>query len=262
MTDLAIIILQKNEALHIRRCLERVRPLEPRQVFVVDCLSTDGSDKIAQEMGATVIYHEWPGNQATQFNWALDNLPIAASWILRLDADEYLTDDTVEKLKTWMVNDDPSVQGITLELRRVFHGMRIRHDKPKLRIPRMFRRGCARYPEAVMDEKLSVTGAVWDADWYFVDDSLMSMADWKAKHNIYAEREARMALDGAVNANKRNYYRLPPYFRAVAYFCLRYFIKGGFLDGWAGLYWNFWQGLWYRWLVDKKISEMRSRVKG
>ena len=262
MTDLAIIILQKNEALHIRRCLERVRPLEPRQVFVVDCLSTDGSDKIAQEMGATVIYHEWPGNQAAQFNWALDNLPIAASWILRLDADEYLTDDTVEKLKTWMVNDDPSVQGITLELRRVFHGMRIRHDKPKLRIPRMFRRGCARYPEAVMDEKLSVTGAVWDADWYFVDDSLMSMADWKAKHNIYAEREARMALDGAVNANKRNYYRLPPYFRAVAYFCLRYFIKGGFLDGWAGLYWNFWQGLWYRWLVDKKISEMRSRVKG
>jgi len=71
-----------------------------------------------------------------------------------------------------------------------------------------------------------------------------------------------MALNGAVNVNKRNYYRLPPYFRAVAYFCLRYFIKGGFLDGWAGLYWNFWQGLWYRWLVDKKIREMRSRVKG
>ena len=112
-----------------------------------------------------------------------------------------------------------------------------------------------------MDEKLAVTGMVWDADWYFVDDSLMSMADWKAKHHVYAEREARMALDGAVNANKRSYYRLPPYVRAFAYFCVRYFLKGGFLDGWAGFYWNFWQGLWYRWLVDKKIGEMkRGRV--
>ncbi len=160
-------------------------------------------------------------------------------------------------MKAWLEKDDAGVQGVTLELKRVFHGMRIRHDKPKLRIPRMFRRGCARYPEAVMDEKLVVTGAVWDADWYFVDDSLMSMADWKAKHHVYAEREARMALSGAVNANKRSYYRLPRYFRAFAYFCIRYFLKGGFLDGWAGLYWNFWQGLWYRCLVDKKIGEMK-----
>jgi len=107
-----------------------------------------------------------------------------------------------------------------------------------------------------------VWGGTVEFEGDFVDESLISFDDWKAKHRNYAEREARMALNGAVNVNKRNYYRLPPYFRAVAYFCLRYFIKGGFLDGWAGLYWNFWQGLWYRWLVDKKIREMRSRVKG
>ncbi len=257
MTDIAVIILQKNEALHIRRCLERLRPLEPRQVFVVDCLSTDGSDATAREMGATVVYHEWPGNQARQFNWSLDNLPLRVRWILRLDADEYLTAETIEKMKAWLARADADVQGITLELKRVFHGLRIRHDKPKLRIIRMFRRDSARYPETEMDEKLDVTGKVWDADWYFVDDSLMSMADWKAKHHVYAEREARMALSGAVNANKKIYYRLPRYFRAFAFFCLRYFIKGGFLDGWAGLYWNFWQGLWYRWLVDKKIGSLK-----
>lgn len=262
MTDLSVIILQKNEALHILRCLEKLKPLEPRQVFVVDCLSTDGSDVTAKKMGATVVYHEWPGNQATQFNWALDNLPIEAEWILRLDADEYLTDETIEKMKAWLEKDDAGVQGVTLELKRVFHGMRIRHDKPKLRIPRMFRRGRARYPETVMDEKLTVAGAVWDADWYFVDDSLMSMADWKTKHHVYAEREARMALSGAVNANKRAYYKMPRYLRAFAYFCIRYFLKGGFLDGWAGLYWNFWQGLWYRWLVDKKIGEMKRGKSG
>lgn len=98
-TDLAVIILQKNEKLHIKRCLEKLTPLAPRQIVVVDCYSTDGSDMIAAEMGATVVYRAWPGNQAAQFNWALDNLPIKASWILRLDADEYLYPETCEEVK-------------------------------------------------------------------------------------------------------------------------------------------------------------------
>ena len=76
MIDISVVILTKDEKLHIGRCLERLQDLEPRQIFVLDCFSTDGSDKTAAKMGATVVYHEWPGNQAAQFNWALDNLPI------------------------------------------------------------------------------------------------------------------------------------------------------------------------------------------
>ena len=98
-TDLAVIILQKNEALHIKRCLEKLSPLEPRQIFVVDCFSTDGSDRNAAEMGATVVQREWPGYQAAQFQWALDNLPIESSWILRLDVDAYLSDELIEENK-------------------------------------------------------------------------------------------------------------------------------------------------------------------
>ena len=66
----------------------------------MDCLSTDGSDKIAAEMGATVVQHGWPGLHAKQFNWALDNLPIKASWVLRLDADEYLYPDAIDEVKS------------------------------------------------------------------------------------------------------------------------------------------------------------------
>lgn len=96
MTDLSVIILSKNERLHIRRCLEKLAPLETRQVFVVDCFSVDGSDNIAAEMGATVVQREWPGLYAKQFNWALDNLPIQSKWVLRMDADVYLTPETIE----------------------------------------------------------------------------------------------------------------------------------------------------------------------
>ena len=48
MTDLSVIILTKNEQLHIKRCLERLLPLEPRQIFIVDCFSTDDTKSIVE----------------------------------------------------------------------------------------------------------------------------------------------------------------------------------------------------------------------
>ena len=34
--------------------------------------------------GIVLVEHEWPGLQSEQFNWALDNLPTEAKWILPL----------------------------------------------------------------------------------------------------------------------------------------------------------------------------------
>ena len=44
MSDIAVIILTKDEKMHIGRCLERIAALSPRQVLVVDCFSTGGVD--------------------------------------------------------------------------------------------------------------------------------------------------------------------------------------------------------------------------
>ena len=104
----------------------------------------------------------------------------------------------------------------------------------------------------------------------FYDDNLNTFEWWQEKHRGYAKREAADAIDlysrmlkgmadgevgDSVAAKKKMaYYRLPPYFRAVLYFCIRYFLKLGFLDGRVGWRWHFWQGLWYRWIVDMEIS--------
>ena len=52
-------------------------------------------------------------------------------------------------------------------------------------------------------------------------------------------------------------YKMPRYLRAFIYFAIRYFLKGGILDGYGGWMWNFWQGLWYRWIVDLEIGRLR-----
>lgn len=270
MTDLSVVILAKNEKLHIRRCLENLAPLEARQIFVVDCFSTDGSDKIAAEMGATVVQHEWSGLYAKQFNWALDNLPIKTSWVLRLDADEYLTPETIERLKLNLPQMPDDVSGLNIELKRKFRGGAIRHGTNGIRQARIFRTGVGRCEDRAMDEHIVVSrGRIVDCDGAFYDDSLMPFEEWKEKHRGYAKREAmdalslfndpeRLANPSETDKKKIKYYKLPRYFRAIAYFCIRYFLKLGFLDGRAGWRWHFWQGLWYRCLVDHEIGRLKN----
>lgn len=117
-----------------------------------------------------------------------------------------------------------------------------------------------------MDEHLVVDyGRNYKMKGGFVDHSLMPFAEWQAKHRDYARREAQDALAFArgelhFKPAKEAYYRMPRYLRAFIYFSIRYFIRLGFLDGYAGWMWNFWQGLWYRWIVDCEIGRMKDLI--
>ncbi len=273
MTDVTVIILTKDEKLHIGRCLERVAALSPRQVFVVDCYSTDETRSIVAAFTSSLklqlesptiklVEHEWPGLQSVQFNWALDNLPIEAKWVLRLDADEYLTPESVEWIKPNLDGIDEQVSALEFTLERKFMGEMIRHGTNGIKMVRMFRRGRGRYAETLMDERIVFEGEKLSVPVVFFDDNLNSLEWWKEKHRGYARREAHQAMESLksgiwTDPRKAKYYKLPRYFRAIAYFCVRYFLKLGFLDGLTGFRWHFWQGLWYRWIVDREIRRMR-----
>lgn len=271
MTDIAIIILVGQERLHISRCLEKLRQLEPWQIFVVESQPSDGTHEIAIELGAVTAFNKWPGLYAKQFNWALDNLPIKASWVLRIDADEYLTPETIERLKEELPDMPQDVSGLNIELKRKFRGGEIRHGTVGIRQARIFRYGIGRCEDRAMDEHIVVSkGRIIDFDGAFYDDSLMPFRDWQEKHRGYAKREAqdaislfnnpeRMMNPSEMDKKKIKYYQWPPYVRAFIYFCIRYFLKLGFLDGLTGFRWHFWQGLWYRWLVDREIGKMKKR---
>ena len=60
---------------------------------------------------------------------------------------------------------------------------------------------------------------------------------------------------------KHTYSRLPLFWRSFAYFCYRYILKGGFLDGKEGFLFAFIQGWWYRTIVDAKILECRKYIE-
>ena len=124
MLDLTVIILTYNEEIHIRRCLENVCPIA-KKVIVVDSPSTDRTVEICREFdNVEVVVHKYPGNQAEQFNWALDNLTIDTEWVLRLDADEYLMPELVDELRDKLPKMDKGVSGLSLSLSRALSAER------------------------------------------------------------------------------------------------------------------------------------------
>lgn len=278
MLDITVIILTLNEEIHIKRCIERISPIA-RKIFVVDCFSKDNTVNIAEECGATVIEHKWEGNHAKQLNWALDNLDIETKWVLRLDADEYLSDELITEIQEKLPKLKDDISAIVLPLKRVFMGKHIKRGTSDIAMIRIFRYGTVRCEERWMDEHMiTESGRTIDFENPFVDDNINTIGFFTDKHNIYSIREAIVTLDyeyGLTNKNdaenieelcesarqkrkqKEKYARMPLFWRAFFYFCLRYFAKGGFLDGKEGFLWHFLQGWWYRTLVDAKIFEIK-----
>lgn len=273
--NLTTIILTKNEELHIRRCLDNVVPLS-QKVLVIDCQSTDQTCEICRDYdNVEVVQHEWPGNQAAQFNWAIDNLDIHTEWILRIDADEYLLPDLVEEIKQKLPNLPSGITGIELRRRHIFMSKWVKHGIYPVIMMRLFRRGMGRYDERLMDEHITLKeGRSIALEHDFCDHSLISISDYCKKHINYAQREAAEILAeihglqekknilglGAQaqikHKKKGTYNKLPLFLRSFIYFLFRYIIKGGFLDGKAGFLFAFIQGWWYRTLVDANVLQV------
>ncbi len=261
-STISVIILTYNEQLHIRRCIENIKPLA-KEIFVVDCHSTDGTQAIARERGATVVERDWPGNQAAQMAWALKTLPLKGKWILRLDADEYLLPELILEVQERLDGLPEEVTGVVFKRRHVFMGKWVKHGVYPVFLLRLFRRGKAVCRQRLMDEKVELLegySVTFRKD--FVDHNLNDLSWWTRKHVGYALREAAdLLLENDGTTQKRGYRCLPLVWRAFAYFLYRYIVRFGFLDGRVGFLWHFLQGWWYRTLVDANLMELHNALK-
>jgi len=274
--DLTVIILAYNEELHIERCIGSVRDIAA-DIFVVDCFSTDRTREIARGLGAQVFENSWI-NYATQFNWALDNLPITTKWVFRLDADEIATNELKRELQERLCGLSDDISGICVKRRMVFMDKWIRYgDMYPIYMLRLFRNSIGRCEMRWMDEHIIIEkGRSVNFEHDIVDHNLYNLSWWIAKHNGYSTREAVDLLNiiyslidydevmpdlwGTQAQKKRwlkiRYAKLPFFVRPFLYFVYRYVFKRGFLDGKEGLMYHFLQGFWYRFLVDAKLCEI------
>ena len=279
MRDLTVLILTYNEEIHIARAIGTALEVADK-VIVVDSFSTDKTVEIASGMGAKVLQNPFV-SQAAQFKWAIDNTDISSSWIMRMDADEYITPALISELNAKLPVLDGGISGIVLKRQVHFMGQWIRHGGYyPIRLLRVWRNGHAEIEQRLMDEHMVLKeGKTVNFDHDIIDENLNTLTWWISKHNTYASREAVVLLNqkhrflpGELHQTEKRivkqavvkrwiknnlYVKLPLFLRVFLYFNYRYWIKLGFLDGRRGLIWHFLQGLWYRFLVDAKIFQVQ-----
>lgn len=277
--SITVIILTFNEAIHLQRCIDSVRDIA-HEILVVDSFSSDATIEIATKNGCRVVQNRWENSYAKQFNWALSNGELTSEWVLRLDADEYLSEASIAYIKNNIGSLGNGVSGICFDRRVIFLGKEIKfggkHREWQLRLFRLGHGFCER---RWMDEHIKlVDGIEIKEPVPFYDNNLNSVSWWIDKHNGYAIREAFDILNGkyrfvSLKSDelsshllegqasrkrwfKRGYNRLPLFIRPFFYYGFRYFFLLGFLDGVKGGIFHFLQGFWYRFLVDVFIFEI------
>lgn len=279
---MAIVILTFNEEAHIERvvrCAEEIG-----QVFIVDSYSKDTTLDRLRALGVRVVQHRFV-NYAKQFQWALDHLPIEADWVMRLDADETLTPELIQEVKSKIASLPPEVTGINLNRRHIFLGRWIKHGgRYPLTLLRIWRAGAAKIEERWMDEHMVLLhGQAVTLENDFCDHNLNDLTFFTEKHNKYATREAidvlitrygltqsrevltteRTSFQASAKrwVKERIYNRFPFWLGPLGYFLYRYMFQLGFLDGREGLIYHFLQGFWYRFLVGAKVLEYDLSLK-
>lgn len=92
---ISLCMLAHNEAGYIPKVVQSIRPFLS-ELIVIDTGSTDGSDSVAEQMGAKVYQFEWKDDFSAARNFALSKS--TCKWILRLDPDEVAPWETAIRL--------------------------------------------------------------------------------------------------------------------------------------------------------------------
>ncbi len=277
MARVSVLILTFNEAANIGRCLESLKNFTD-DIVIVDSFSTDETLAICAKYKARLQQHAFV-NQALQCNWAFENVDWRYQWILRLDSDEMLPDKLKTELSHLTATLPPEITGIYLNRRFYFMNRWLKHGGiyPHY-ILRVFRTGCGYFENKTEEHLLLKYGDTVKAQNDFLEDNRNNtMNYWLAKHASLAEGEIKDTLGLSASENeielkllgkkiqrtrwlKLNVYaRSPLFLRALLYFLYRYVIRLGFLDGLPGFIFYVNQSFWYRFYVDSRIYELKSR---
>ena len=278
MAAISVFILTYNEEVNIQACLESLAGFTGDIVFV-DSYSTDKTLEMGRAAGARIFQNKFV-NHAVQCNWAIDTIEFKYDWILRMDSDELLPEKLKSELAEMARTLPADVTGIYLNRRQYFMNRWLKHGGmyPHF-ILRAWRKGAGRFENKTEEHFVLARGTTVKAKNDFLEDNRINdLRFWVRKHADLADGEVRDTL-GETQAQsddlkpellgekvqrtrwlKQNVYQRSPLFlRAFLYFLYRYVFRLGFLDGTPGFIFAVNQAFWYRFFIDSRIWEIRSR---
>ncbi|AOO83552.1 glycosyltransferase family 2 protein [Bosea vaviloviae] len=153
MPPLSIFIITRDEADRIARTIEAVCALSD-DILVVDSGSTDGTQAIAESLGARVVFNPWPG-YGPQKRFAEDLC--RHDWLLNLDADEVVPADLATEIAELFSQGRPAADAYKLRIAEIFPGEPAPHRFAYALAPvRLYRKAKGRYSPSPVHDRVDL----------------------------------------------------------------------------------------------------------
>lgn len=249
MLKISAYIIAYNEAGKIADAVNSV--LWADEIVVADSNSTDGTDRIARELGARVVQIPFEGfghlrNRAVQ--------ACSHDWVLSIDTDEQCTSEVRDEVLA-ILSGTPAHDAYLVPRRNYFMGRWIKHSGwyPNFRQPQLFRKGAMKYAESPVHEGYELltskpVGRLEQAIWQV---PFRDFEEVVKKANRYSSLGALKLADRRVSMGAALGH-------GVWSFLKHYLAKRGFLDGWPGFviaFGNF-EGTFYRYAKRFEQQEL------
>lgn len=237
-------IITLNEEENIKKAVESLRGLVD-EIIIADCGSKDKTVEVAKKLGAKVYFRKFD-NFASQKNWAASKAK--NEWILSLDADEIISDQLTDEIKTAIENENYS--GYIIPRRNFILGAEIKHSRwsPDRHIW-LWKKDKGKWIGDVHEE-VEVFGKVGLLKGSKIHYSHESVSEFMEANDQYSNLEAQILFKKGVSFSFWNMIKL-----AFFEFFVRFLYRRGFLDGWRGFILAYLMGI-YQLMVGIKLWEL------
>jgi len=226
MPKISVVVITLNEEANIGRCLGSVQEIAD-EIVVVDSYSTDDTEKIVRSSGGKFIRNKFV-DYVTQHNFA--DQQASYDHVLTLDADEALSEDLVESIKT--VKKYWKHDGYSMNRMTNYCGKWIKHSGwyPDIKL-RLYDRRKGKWIGKKIHERFtlvqgSTKGHLKGDIYHFSFKSI-------AQHVNQANKFTDMTAQAAFELGKKSGI-IKIFFSPVLKFIRDYFLNFGFLDGYYG----------------------------
>ena len=225
MIPLSVVIITLNEEKRLTNCLRSL----PRgsEVVILDSGSSDRTEQIARELGAQVHTRVFT-NHAEQKNAAL--ALANRTWVLAVDADEVLTKELADEVTRLSQEQNPSHQAYAIKRKLIFMNKRLSFGKSTDWPVRFFKRNTGRYHSEIHERFILDSGSAGKLTASMDHFSYDSIEDYFERFNWYTT----LVAANHVKSGKEKVNLMSHLLRPWLEFVYRYFLRGGFLDGYPG----------------------------
>lgn len=200
------------------------------EIIVINNTSTDKTLEIAKKYTDKIFTR--PNNLMLNISKNFGFSKATGEWIFCLDADERVTSELAEEIKSEIRNPKPETNGFWIPRKNIIFGKWMEHTgwypDPQLRL---FKTGKGRFPEEHVHEMIKVQGEVGRLSGHILHYNYENISQFLNKlTSIYGPNEAEQLLKKGYVFDWRDAIRFP-----IKEFLSRFFARKGYKDGFHGL---------------------------